>query len=216
MRDSHRDATRASCRADAARRAPRDDARDDDELRDVSPSEAYGFAGMALTTLAFALWLVGVFASEATLERLGAPSGAAARHYARALPMWLIASCLYAFVGYECLNLMSTPDDAATTFGATDPDPSEYVLDGGRRANETFDLDEGLRSSIPLFRDISQAEVTARMFRERGGRRARTPRRSRGRERRDRGRRKRRDRARSARVVRHSKRSSTPRRRRSG
>jgi phosphatidylinositol glycan class P protein len=149
-------------------RAPRDDARDDDELRDVSPSEAYGFAGMALTTLAFALWLVGVFASEATLERLGAPSGAAARHYARALPMWLIASCLYAFVGYECLNLMSTPDDAATTFGATDPDPSEYVLDGGRRANETFDLDEGLRSSIPLFRDISQAEVTARMFRERG------------------------------------------------
>ena len=62
-------------------RAPRDDARDDDELRDVSPSEAYGFAGMALTTLAFALWLVGVFASVVKIFQsdFRAPLGAAKR-----------------------------------------------------------------------------------------------------------------------------------------
>ena len=41
------------------------------------PRRGGGFAGMVLTTLAFALWLFAVFASEDALERVGAPSGKA-------------------------------------------------------------------------------------------------------------------------------------------
>ena len=136
---------------------------DEDELRDVSPSEAYGFAGMVLTTLAFALWLFAVFASEDALERVGAPSGKAARHYARALPMWLIAACVYAFLGYECLNLMSTPDDFSRRFDAVTPDASEYAVDDPDLATRTFPL-YAMDSEIPLFRDICRYEVTRRQF----------------------------------------------------
>ena len=152
----------ARARGDVARSIERDDD-DEDELRDVSPSEAYGFAGMVLTTLAFALWLFAVFASEDALERVGAPSGKAARHYARALPMWLIAACVYAFLGYECLNLMSTPDDFSRRFDAVTPDASEYAVDDPDLATRTFPL-YAMDSEIPLFRDICQYEVTRRQF----------------------------------------------------
>ena len=161
------DAPRA--RGDVDRSIERDDEEerdtddDEDELRDVSPSEAYGFAGMVLTTLAFALWLFAVFASEDALERVGAPSGKAARHYARALPMWLIAACVYAFLGYECLNLMSTPDDFSRRFDAVTPDASEYAVDDPDLATRTFPL-YAMDSEIPLFRDICQYEVTRRQF----------------------------------------------------
>ena len=161
------DAPRA--RGDVDRSIERDDEEerdaddDEDELRDVSPSEAYGFAGMVLTTLAFALWLFAVFASEDALERVGAPSGKAARHYARALPMWLIAACVYAFLGYECLNLMSTPDDFSRRFDAVTPDANEYAVDDPDLATRTFPL-YAMDSEIPLFRDICQYEVTRRQF----------------------------------------------------
>lgn len=153
--------TRARAAADA--RDDEDRADDEDELRDVSPSEAYGFAGMVLTTLAFILWLFAVFASEDALERVGAPSGKAVRHYARALPMWLIAACVYAFLGYECLNLMSTPDDFAVRFNALVPDESEYAVDDPDLATRTFPLYD-VDSGIPLFRDLCQIEVTRRQF----------------------------------------------------
>ena len=118
---------------------------------------------MVLTTLAFALWLFAVFASEDALERVGAPSGKAARHYARALPMWLIAACVYAFLGYECLNLMSTPDDFSRRFDAVTPDANEYAVDDPDLATRTFPL-YAMDSEIPLFRDICQYEVTRRQF----------------------------------------------------
>jgi len=163
--------TRARAAAAAAARDDEDDravertADDEDELRDVSPSEAYGFAGMVLTTLAFVLWLFAVFASEDALERVGAPSGKAVRHYARALPMWLIAACVYTFLGYECLNLMSTPDDFAARFNALVPDESEYAVDDPDLATRTFPLYD-VDSEIPLFRDLCQYEVTRRQFAE--------------------------------------------------
>lgn len=153
----------ADARDDEDDRAVERTADDEDELRDVSPSEAYGFAGMVLTTLAFVLWLFAVFASEDALERVGAPSGKAVRHYARALPMWLIAACVYAFLGYECLNLMSTPDDFAVRFNALVPDASEYAVDDPNLATRTFPLYD-MDSDIPLFRDLCQYEVTRQQF----------------------------------------------------
>lgn len=131
-----------------------DDVCDDDEFCDVLLSEVYGFVGMVFMMFVFVFWFVGVFVSEVVFEWFGVLLGVVVRYYVCVLLMWFIVSCLYVFVGYECLNLMSTLDDAATMFGATDSDLSEYVLDGGRCVNEMFDLDEGLWLLILLFWDI--------------------------------------------------------------
>ena len=136
----------------------------EDELRDVSPSEAYGFAGMVLTTVAFILWLFAVFAPPSALESYGAPSGVLLQHYARVAPCWLFAACVYALLGYECLNLMSTPDDADAMFSQRPPDPSEYAVQDPALAAEVFDIYDGIDSTIPMFRDISRYEASVRMF----------------------------------------------------
>lgn len=136
----------------------------EDELRDVSPSEAYGFAGMVLTTVAFILWLFAVFAPPSALESYGAPSGALLQHYARVAPCWLFAACVYALLGYECLNLMSTPDDADARLSQRPPDPSEYAVADPALAAAVFDVYDGENSTIPMFRDISRYEASVRMF----------------------------------------------------
>lgn len=136
----------------------------EDELRDVSPSEAYGFAGMVLTTVAFILWLFAVFAPPSALESYGAPSGALLQHYARVAPCWLFAACVYALLGYECLNLMSTPDDADARLSQRPPDPSEYAVRDPALAAAVFDVYDGQDSMIPMFRDISRYEASVRMF----------------------------------------------------
>jgi hypothetical protein len=149
----------------------------EDELRDVSPSEAYGFAGMVLTTVAFILWLFAVFASPSALESYGAPSGALLQHYARVAPCWLFAACVYALLGYECLNLMSTPDDADARLSQRPPDPSEYAVRDPALAAAVFDVYDGENSTIPMFRDISRYEASVRMFgiRNTGGTKSRQP-----------------------------------------
>jgi len=154
-------------RASRARASP-DRARVDDELRDVSASEAYGFAAMCLTATGFCVWLFCVFASEETLERFGAPSGRALRHYARVLPIWTFAAMMYAFIGYECLNLMATPDDFEARFGARVPRPSEYAVSDPALATKHFDpFPTEVTSEVPLFRDLLQSEITRRMFAKR-------------------------------------------------
>lgn len=152
------DATRANTTDHTEPAAP------EDELRDVSPSEAYGFAGMVLTTVAFILWLFAVFASPSALESYGAPSGALLQHYARVAPCWLFAACVYALLGYECLNLMSTPDDADARLSQRPPDPSEYAVRDPALAAAVFDVYDGQDSTIPMFRDISRYEASVRMF----------------------------------------------------
>ena len=74
-----------------------------------------------------------------------------------------IAACVYAFLGYECLNLMSTPDDFSRRFDAVTPDANEYAVDDPDLATRTFPL-YAMDSEIPLFRDICQYEVTRRQF----------------------------------------------------
>lgn len=156
----------AEPRAAPANATPDDATNDVDELRDVSPSEAYGFASMCLTAVGFALWLFCLFASDDALERLGAPSGKAAKHYARVFPIWLIAACIYALLGYECLNLMATPADFDERFGQRAADRSEYVLD--EADDEHFEpFPKEATHVVPLFRDIAQYEITRRMFKRR-------------------------------------------------
>jgi phosphatidylinositol glycan class P protein len=118
---------------------------------------------MALTTVAFVLWLCAVFADEDTLESFGAPSGALTKHYAMVVPMVIFATCVYAFLGYECLNLMSTPIDFDARFAALVPKPEEYILDGGKFAEETYELYQ-TDSSVPVFRELSMIEASRRMF----------------------------------------------------
>ena len=132
----------------------------------VVVQEAYGFAGMILTTVAFIAWLFAIFASEETLEAYGAPSGATTQHYARVLPMWVFAALLYAFLGYECLNLMSTPDDMDVRFAGVVPDPSEYIVSDAEVAAGMKNM-VGKQTDIPLFRDILAREATAKIFNER-------------------------------------------------
>lgn len=156
------DAAAAETRANAIDH--HEHAASEDELRDVSPSEAYGFAGMVLTTVAFILWLFAVFAPPSALESYGAPSGALLQHYARVAPCWLFAACVYALLGYECLNLMSTPDDAEARLSQRPPDPSEYAVRDPALAAEVFDVYDGQDSTIPMFRDISRYEASVRMF----------------------------------------------------
>lgn len=151
-------------RSSRARASP-DRERVEDELRDVSASEAYGFAAMCLTATGFCVWLFCVFASVETLERFGAPSGRALRHYARVLPIWTFAAMIYAFIGYECLNLMATPDDFQERFGARVPHPSEYAVSDPALATRHFEpFPTEITSEVPLFRDLLQSEITRRMF----------------------------------------------------
>lgn len=177
-RATTKDAAAAATRANTTDH--REHAAAEDELRDVSPSEAYGFAGMVLTTVAFILWLFAVFAPPSALESYGAPSGALLQHYARVAPCWLFAACVYALLGYECLNLMSTPADADARLSQRPPDPSEYAVRDPALAAAVFDVYDGEDSTIPMFRDISRYEASVRMFgiRDAGGGGAKKSRRS--------------------------------------
>ena len=80
--------------------------------------------------------------------------------------MWVFAAMIYAFLGYECLNLMSTPDDIDVRFAGVVPDQSEYIVSDAAVA-EGMKTMQGKQSDIPLFRDILAREATAKIFNER-------------------------------------------------